>query len=144
VATGVPHSPQKTTKPSHSLPHDAHFTLTTLTRAVLPGAARRRHGLHDIVKRGPDQARACGPSQTSQDAARQRAKSRATSGVAVAGRFRFAQASARASEGDESTLTPVSPTTCEARAGRAGRDEREGFERAHVGSSLTVATRRNR
>ncbi len=33
-----PHSPQKTTGPTHSVPHEGHFTLGTLTRADLPGA----------------------------------------------------------------------------------------------------------
>ena len=58
VAMGAPHSPQKTTGASHSVPHDGHLALGPLTRraspAVPPGTAR---GCHDNANRDADQGR---------------------------------------------------------------------------------------
>jgi len=42
AATGVPHSPQNTTGPSHTVPHDGHLALGPLTQPTSPGADRRR------------------------------------------------------------------------------------------------------
>src|SRR6185437_14880970 len=36
VSMGAPHSPQKTTGPSHSVPHDGHLALGPLTRRASP------------------------------------------------------------------------------------------------------------
>jgi hypothetical protein len=42
AAIGAPHSPQNTTGPSHSLPHEGHLVLGPLTRAASPRRAGRR------------------------------------------------------------------------------------------------------
>ena len=37
---GAPHGPQKTTAPSHSVPHAGHLVLTPLTSVASPGATK--------------------------------------------------------------------------------------------------------
>ena len=49
-ATGAPHSPQKTTGASHSVPHDGHLALGPLTRAASPRRRRAPHVAHDKRK----------------------------------------------------------------------------------------------